>query len=183
MQVAATKRQAETLLKPLLTAINEEITKRHDAELKKQRPGTPSKPAAVWVLSLTPPFPMAWPPDGSGRVVIYACGTTGAYIAAPWAKVLCDATGKTPPKIERIGTAPQNLGTQGARAVPADPALAKKAESLETQVCSFTTRPAVPGAGTADVKRLYTNWLQVNSILAEHLKAAHAPFFEWLQRP
>ena len=24
---------------------------------------------------------------------------------------------------------------------------------------------------------------EVNSILAEHLKAAHAPFFEWLQRP
>lgn len=157
-----------------------------DAEWKRYSdeghvPRKPLPEGTFWSARVTPPFPAAWPPDGSGKVIYY--GFAGGFrttlsdaeeVAAPWVRVLVDGT----PALERIGKDLRPIGINGVHPIWGEElAIAKTWEQADEQVRALARGKATPGAPL--VKRFYCQWARFGGIGAE-MKVLHSAFFAWL---
>lgn len=158
----------------------ERVTKLVEESAKDVLKGT------SWRSRITPPFPAAWPPDGSGAVDYYAYAfafdpriADGERLGAPWARIRVEGRSGEP-RLELLARTVQERGIQGVRPLsPNEAAVMRDAPALEEKLLSLlVSRRPFPFAAD-DVRQYYCLWAGLNAV-AEELRPSHAAFFEWL---
>ncbi len=142
-----------------------------------------------WQYAVSPPIPASWPPDGSGLLYFYAFAyggnparlADGQFVAAPWARVNVDATGKSAPKLEILRKGIKEVGIQGVRPLTQDQITVLKIQpEFEAQMSRLSRDTALPPAATEALKSYFTLWCVTNGTIAEQLRPLHKDFFNWV---
>lgn len=167
-------------LKPLLDA----------AWLGVERPdeGRAGPPAVVWSWRITPPFPAAWPPDGSARAVLYAyaegfdLGLADAVrVAAPWAIVEAALPPGGNPAVARLPGDWSELGIQGVRPLsPEEMPQRPPSEGAEAFLARTFSSPAAAQEARGGLCGHYGFWARHNGVIARAVRPRHPAFFKWL---
>jgi len=139
----------------------------------------------TWSLRVTPPLPAAWPPDGSGAVVVYgyAAGLNfnlrdAEYVAAPWGRIAIPGSGDGPLTVAALGDRFEPLGPHGVRPLAGEEleiarSGSKAAEAVLSLAASRDTTP------DELVSRYYCQWLR-DSGAGEPVGRRHPAFVTWL---
>jgi hypothetical protein len=132
-------------------------------------------------LRTTPPFPAAWPPDGSSVVYAYATRFDPSLRDAertsqPWGRVRIDAKGQV--SLEHAEKALGRAEPQGFRPVSKDdPVLAARAAAQ----ASVLTATSLEALDAAQVRAFYCAWLRYNGVVAKSVRVRHEAFVKWLE--
>lgn len=146
-------------------------------------PSTPDDPA--WLLALTPPLPLDWPPSDDTRWVrwVYARAlrpglADAELVSYSWASV--ELSAGSDEAIIRLVT-PQVTAQPSPQGV--GPIDADQAAALDDLAVASDRAMALTGEPDADtealLRRAYGAWLATNGVIAEHLP--HHAFFEYLR--
>jgi hypothetical protein len=149
-------------------------------------PGSPNWIA--WSYRISPPFPAAWPPDGTGIACYYAyaVGFQPAALADAerlgpvWARVKVDITGASPPRFEVLAKEIKAVGTIGVRPLRREEAeVYRSGDSVVGQVCQASTKTDTKALDASAVREYYCAWSR-DSGQGERIRSYHPEFFKWL---
>ncbi len=140
-----------------------------------------------WSYRITPPLPASWPPGGKGQVCYYAFAgglrpalADAEVVAAPWARVVMDATGRQNPGLEILTPQLQELGIQGVRPLTKEEiSIWDSRDAVEQEIYGLSrsvTRP--DGAGR--LKEFYCLFLKTHGAVGKAVRSRHREFFDWL---
>ena len=142
-----------------------------------------------WQYAISPPVPASWPPDGSGLLYFYAFAyganptrlADGQFVAAPWARVRVDATGKSAPKLEILRKDIKGVGIQGVRPLTQDQiTVLKTGSECEAQMFKLSQGTSLPIADTEALRSCFTLWCATHGTVVEQLRPLHKDFFNWI---
>jgi len=135
------------------------------------------KPGLMWRMSVTPPFPAAWPMKKDGALVSYAYGSAmdltlrdAERISPPFAKVIEPAKGK--PTVTPLSKELTVVDTQGFHPI------SKEAAALQEQ--AFAVGPALRGGKLDQVRAAWCAWRNNNGAIVAQVREQHAAFLEAL---
>ena len=153
-------------------------------------PGEPPAPWFLWSMAYTLPFPLAWPPDGGGRLAYYATaarmgkGLADAHHqAAPWARVEVCADGSAEPRLELLEPRVREAGIQDVRPATAEEmAIGKTGPEAIRQLFALTLQTGMESVVAPVVKAFYRAWSDGGYVIKKEVSRFHLRFFDWLKR-
>jgi hypothetical protein len=160
---------------------------------KKVAPQLPTAPPPfLWQRHLTPPLPLAWPPDGSTVWVrhAYAYGfdprtsTDGIRVAAPYARLRLDRAGRP---VAADPTLPHSskleLGIQGVFPThpPSGAIDPEEIARFERTALELVRLPAPGSKEEAALVSFYGRWLEREGVIASAVRGEHAGFLQWVE--
>ncbi len=154
-------------------------------------PGGPDSPGWVgWEYRISPPFPEAWPPKGTGRVFYYAYAAgrelglvDGERFGPVWARVTVNARPGSPPQVEILTREIKVLGTVGVGPLMiAEARIFQQRDAVERQIYAVSSQTDMNGLDATAVRTYYYHWCW-NTGMTEQIRKLHPEFFQWLSRP
>jgi hypothetical protein len=139
-----------------------------------------------WRPRVSPPFPLAWPPDGGGAVDYYAFAFSfdprladGERLGAPWARVRVEGRSGDP-RLEILTRRIEDRGIQGVRPLSKqEAAVLRDTAAMEEKLLGIlVSRQRWPIAAD-DVREYYCLWVGLNAV-ARDIRPRHEAFFAWL---
>jgi len=138
-----------------------------------------------WSPAVSPPFPLAWPPDGSGAADYYAFATAfdprladGRRLGGPWARVHVEGRGE--PRLVGLASRIEDRGIQGVRPLSKqEVTVFRDAAAMEDKLLSILVSPQRIPIVADDVREYYCLWVSVNGV-AQDIRPRHEAFFAWL---
>jgi hypothetical protein len=173
----------------------ESLVKQSWIAIQKEQPGVASRDASGqptgvvgWQYVVSPPFPCEWPPNGQGQICYYAYASGQRFglvdaevIAAPWGRVLWDATGKKPPRIEVLGKVLKEAGVQGVRPLlQQEIAVYQTAKVAEAKLLLLSRTSSLKSDAAPTIRRYYCRWSKDNGVAVGQIQPLHPGFFNWL---
>jgi len=139
-----------------------------------------------WQPRVSPPFPLAWPPDGSGAVDYYAYAFSfdprladGERLGAPWARVRVEGR-RGEPGLELLTKRIEDRGIQGVRPLSKqEAAIVRDSAAVEEKLLSILVSRQRWPILADDVREYYCLWVSVNAVTKD-IRPHHEAFFAWL---
>jgi hypothetical protein len=164
---------------------------------KFYRPNMSKGTSYFWTYKISPPFPLCFPPNGSGKICYYAYAysikdASGNFCvdselkAAPWAKVIIDTTGNTISTLQLLNKQVKKIGQQGMG--PVNFSKLKRYNQAELdgifeQLCKITSSTNVQNDNEeiGNLKEFYCLWTtRFESLVSDEIKPDQREFLLWL---
>ena len=153
------------------------------------RPLNPSSPDyRFWEYRISPPFPVAWPPDGKGLVYYYAYAAArnpsvlvdGEWLGPLWARIKVDATSRSGPQLEILTREIKEVGQLGVRPLTKEEIdIYNSADSVTAELYDNLQRADLKGLNAPLIRRYYCAWAR-DTGMGRAIRTYHPEFFEWL---
>ncbi len=170
-------------LKPRIAALVESRWGERQAQGRDRVPGgRPFPDGPAWNLRVAPPFPAAWPPDGKGRLVVYAFAggmrpglRDAEEVAAPWGRVTVDGDALSFADLGEL----RSLGVHGVRPIAGEElAIARSGDAAADDLAALARGTTLGDAPR--VQRFYRQWLRDGG-LGDELRRLHPAFTAWVE--
>jgi len=143
----------------------------------------------IWSYSLSPPFPLDWPPvrGSQFRCYAYAYGriiserlADGCHVGAPWASIEISQQ-RMAPRVVVFSNKVKDIGIQGVEPLPeSERSLFDKQSEVQRFLLSLEALPEEGSEETQNLRDYYSSWVRYNGVVVTKIRPQHRSFFKWL---